>query len=121
MKSGFFFKLLFLLTIGGFSAWSSTASAGPDWCHGNACDFVQLSVKDECLTATNTSPNKVMTVQWGPYGPFSLRPDQSNTITFSGPMRRHYYCPSLERDIHRTCACTCTSSATAAAMDVCGY
>jgi hypothetical protein len=84
MKSGFFFKLLFLLTIGGGSAWSSTASAGPDWCHGNACDFVQLSVKDECLTVTNTSPNKVMMVQWGLYGPFSLRPDQSNPIMFQG-------------------------------------
>ena len=84
MKSGSFFRLFFLLTVGGLSAWSSTASAGPDWCHGNACDFVQLSVDNECLTVTNTSPNKAMTVQSGLYGPFSLRPDQSNMIMFQG-------------------------------------
>jgi hypothetical protein len=84
MKSGSIFRLLFLLTVGNLSAWSSTASAGPDGCHGNACEFVQLSVNDECLTVTNTSPNKTMTVQWGLYGPFSLRPNQSNTIMFQG-------------------------------------
>jgi hypothetical protein len=84
MKSGSFFTLLFLLTVGSFSAWSSTASAGPEGCHGNACDFVQMSVDNECLTVTNTSPNKTMTVQFGLYGPFSLRPDQSNTIMFQG-------------------------------------
>ena len=84
MKLGFLFTLFFLLTVGSFSVWSSTASAGPDWCHGNACDFVQLSVNDECLTVINTSPNKAMTIQWGLYGPFNLRPDQSNTIMFQG-------------------------------------
>ncbi len=84
MKSGFFFKLIFLLTVAGGSAWTSTASAGPNGCQGNACDFVQLSVNDECLTVTNTSPNKAMTVQLGLYSPFFLRPDQSNTIMFQG-------------------------------------
>jgi hypothetical protein len=84
MKSGSIFRLLFLLTVGNLSAWSSIASAGPDGCHGNACEFIQLSVNDECLTVTNTSPNKTITVQWGIYGPFSLRPDQSNTIMFQG-------------------------------------
>ena len=83
MKSCSFFRF-FLLIVGGLSAWSATASAAPDGCRGNACDSVQLSVKDECLTVTNTSPNKVITVQWGLYGPFSLRPDQSNTIMFQG-------------------------------------
>ena len=84
MKSGSFFRLLFLLTVGSFSVWISTASAGPSWCQGNACDFVQLSVNNECLTVTNSSPNKAMTVQLGLYGPFFLRPDQSNTIMFQG-------------------------------------
>jgi len=84
MKSGSFFRLFFLLAVGGVSAWSSTASADPEWCHGNACDSVQLSVNDECLTVTNTSPNKAMLVQWGLYGPFNLRPSQSNTIMFQG-------------------------------------
>jgi hypothetical protein len=84
MKSGSISRLLFLLTVGGLSVWSSTASAGPDWCHGNACDFVQLSINAECHTVTNTSPNKAMTVQWGLYDPFSLRPNQSNTIMFQG-------------------------------------
>jgi hypothetical protein len=82
MKSGSILRLLVLLTVGNFSVWSSTANAGPDSCHGNACDFVQLSVDDECFTVTNTSPNKAMTIQWGLYGPFSLRPNQSTTITF---------------------------------------
>jgi hypothetical protein len=82
MKSGSSFRLLFLLAVWSFSVWSSTASAGPDWCHGNACDFVQLSVNDECLTVTNISPNKVITVQLGLYGPFSLKSNQSNAITF---------------------------------------
>ena len=63
MQSGFFFKWIFLFAVAGASAWTSTASAGPNWCQGNACDFVQLSVYDECLTVTNTSPNKGMTVQ----------------------------------------------------------
>jgi hypothetical protein len=84
MKSDSIFRLLFLFTVGNLSAWSSTASAGPDGCHGNACEFVQLSVNGECLTVTNTSSNKVMTIQWGLYGPFSFRPDQSNTIMFQG-------------------------------------
>ena len=83
MKSCSFCRL-FLLIVGGLSAWSATASAGPDGCHGNACDFVQLSVSDECLTVTNTSPNKTMIVQWGLYDPFSLKPNQSNTVTFQG-------------------------------------
>jgi hypothetical protein len=84
MKLDSLFTLLFLLTVGGLPAWNSTASAGPDWCHGNACDFVQLSVDNECLTVTNTSPNKIMTLQWGLYGPFSLRSNQSNVIMFQG-------------------------------------
>ena len=84
MKSGSFFRLLFLLTVASFSVWISTASAGPSWCQGNACDFVQLSVNDECLTVTNSSPNKAMTVQLGLYGSFFLKPDQSNTIMFQG-------------------------------------
>jgi len=84
MKIGLFLKLLVLLPVAVGSAWISTASAGPNWCQGNACDSVQLSVSDECLTVTNTSPNKAMTVQLGLYGPFFLRPDQSNTITFQG-------------------------------------
>jgi hypothetical protein len=84
MQSGFFFKLLFLLIVVGDSAWISAASAGPSGCQGNACEFVQLLVSDECLTITNSSPNKAMTVQLGLYNPFFLRPDQSNTIMFQG-------------------------------------
>jgi hypothetical protein len=84
MKSGSVSRLFFLLAVGIFSASSSIASAGPDWCHGNACDFVQVSVDGECLTVTNTSANKAMTVQWGLYDPFSVRPNQSNTIMLQG-------------------------------------
>jgi hypothetical protein len=82
MKSASMFRLWFALAVAGLSVWSSIATAGPDWCHGNACDFVQLSVNDDCLTLINSSPNKSITVQWGLYGPFSLRPNQSNTIMF---------------------------------------
>ena len=84
MKSGLIIGLIVLLTVGSFSVGISTASADPSWCQGNACEFVQLSVNDECLTVTNSSPNKVMTVQLGLYGPFFLRPNQSTTIMFQG-------------------------------------
>lgn len=53
------------------------------WCSGTACDAVRLSVKGECHTVTNVG-SRVITVQWGIFGPFSLRPGQSNTITFNG-------------------------------------
>jgi hypothetical protein len=84
MKSGRIFRSLLLLIAGLFLVWSLTASDASDWCRGNACDFVQLTVSGECLTVTNTSANKTVTVQWGPYDPFSLRPNQANTIMFHG-------------------------------------
>lgn len=84
MKSNAAFGLSFLLIVVCFSVSSSIATAGLDWCRGNACDFVQVSSNGECHTVTNTSPNKAMTVQWGLYDAVSLRPNQSNTMMFQG-------------------------------------
>ncbi len=84
MKSNAGFALSFLLTVLCFSILGSTATAGPDWCRGNACDFVQVSSNGECHTVTNTSPNRVMTVLWGVHDAVSLRPSQSNTMMVQG-------------------------------------
>jgi hypothetical protein len=84
MKSNAAVRLSFLVTVMCLSVLSSTATAGPDWCRGSACDFVQVSSNGECHTVTNTSPNKAMTVQWGLYDAVSLRPNQSNTMMLQG-------------------------------------
>jgi hypothetical protein len=84
MKSNAGFGLFFLLIVLCFSILASTATAGPDWCRGNACDFVQMSSNGDCHTVTNTSPNRAMIVQGGPYDAVSLRPNQSNTMMFQG-------------------------------------
>jgi hypothetical protein len=84
MTSSAAFRLFFLLTALCLSVLSSTATAGSDWCRGNACDFLQVSSNGECRTVTNTSANKAMVVQWGVYDAVNLRPNQSNTMMFQG-------------------------------------
>jgi hypothetical protein len=84
MKSNAAFGLFFLLTALSFSSLSSTAAGSPDWCRGNACDFVQVLSNGDCHIVTNTSPSRAMIVQWGVYDAVTLRPNQSNAMMFQG-------------------------------------
>jgi hypothetical protein len=92
MKSNAAFGLFFLLTALSFSSLSSTAAGSPDWCRGNACDFVQVLSNGDCHIVTNTSPSRAMIVQWGVYDVSAL---------LSEPSARHSQHVPLQQLQHR--------------------